>query len=297
LALSYLWVYCLVYLLAQLPIDDRTMQWTGWAYGALGLAILYIFDYGTTLKGWNTNSIAMIGMHSYLIFLVPYFKTNRVRDKLLVAAVTVLYISLLSPTGSRSGMLFALIAALFALNLLPRKLFYSKASIVIMLLLPLMIAVLVSLISLTPVMDGLNSWSYEHFSKPIFNGRDGLWINGFEILFNYPLLGAGSPALANWHNSAITCLTAYGCVGYVLWICGFYHIIDKARAKLTDSIVIGCVISFSVLYVQQSVELGFISSNPTLLGYVLLGLLMGRKKLLEQPQGAVERGCPSWDVN
>lgn len=280
---GYLWVFCLVYLLSKLKIDDMTMLWTGLIYGGLGFAFLFIFDYGTALNGWNTNSIAMIGCHSFLIFLVPFFREQRMRNKFLLIIAAWIFSILVSPTDSRSGALFALVGALFAIGLLPRSV-VSKNHFrtFICLILPLIISVIVISVSNSTIMEGLNIWSYQKFHKPIFNGRDDLWKYGFELLWQNPLIGTGNLNANNWHNSAITCLVATGILGFAFWIMAFGKIMNRARPYLNDYIVVGCFVSFIVLYVQQSVELGFISGNPTLLGYILLGLMLGRVRFLEE---------------
>lgn len=280
---GYLWVFCLVYLLSKLKIDDMTMLCTGLIYGGLGFAFLFIFDYGTALNGWNTNSIAMIGCHSFLIFLVPFFREQRMRNKFLLIIAAWIFSILVSPTDSRSGALFALVGALFAIGLLPRSVVsknHFRTSIC--LILPLIISVIVISVSNSTIMEGLNIWSYQKFHKPIFNGRDELWKYGFELLWQNPLIGTGNLNAANWHNSAITCLVATGILGYIFWIMAFGKIMVRAREFLDDYIVIGCFVSFIILYVQQSVELGFISGNPTLLGYIMLGLMLGRVRFLEE---------------
>lgn len=86
----------------------------------------------------------------------------------------------------------------------------------------------------------------------------------------------------NWHNSAIVCLTAYGAIGYILWIGSFNHMLNKAQAWLEDYIVQGCIVSFVVLYLQQTVELGLISQSPSILAYVILGMMFGRIKYLNR---------------
>lgn len=285
MGIEYIWVFCLVYLLSKIKINDRTMLWTGLIYGVLGFAILFIFDYGTALKGWNTNSIAMIGMHSFLVLLVPFFKEQQMRNKVILLIAAVAFSILISPTDSRSGILFAFVGTLFAIGLLPRGV-VSKNHFrtFICLILPLIISVIVISVSNSTIMDGLNIWSYQQFHKPIFNGRDDLWKYGFELLREHPLTGSGNLNAANWHNSAITCLVATGILGFVFWILTFGKIMDQARAYLEDYVVMGCFVSFIVLYEQQSVELGLISGNPTILGYIMLGLMLGRVRFLREQE-------------
>lgn len=281
--INYLWVFCLVYLLSKFKIDDATIFLIGVIYGALGFIILCIYNYGTALKGWNSNSIAMIAMHSFLVLLVPFFKEKRMRNKIILIILAVLFALLISSTDSRSGILFAFIGVLFAIGLLPRhSVTKNHLRTLFYLNLPLIIAVTVTIISNSSIMEGLNSWSYQEFEKPIFNGRDLLWKYGLELLRKTPLIGNGNLNEANWHNSAITCLVATGILGYGFWIASLGKIMDWARGFLRDYVVIGCFVSFLTLYVQQSVELGFISGNPTLLGYALLGVMLGRVRFLKE---------------
>lgn len=283
--IDYLWVFCLVYLLSKLKIDDRTMFWTGLIYGVLGFSVLFIFDYGTALKGWNTNSIAMIGMQSFLVMIVPLFKKQRMINKVFMLIAAGIFSILISPTDSRSSVLFAFVGTLFAIGLVPRGIVsknYFRTFICLML--PLIIAVIVIAVSNSTIMEGLNTWSYQQFSKPIFNGRDDLWKRGFELLWQNPFIGTGNLNAANWHNNAVACLVATGILGFAFWIMAFGRIMNRARSYLNDYIVVGCFVSFIVLYVQQSVELGFISDNPTLFGYILLGLMLGRVRFLEESE-------------
>lgn len=285
--IEYLWVFCLIYLLARMKIDEKTILWAGLVYGVMGFAILYIFDFGSTLKGWNTNSIAMIGMHSYLIMLVPFFKTHRFRSKLVLIASAFLFSYLVSPTNSRSGVLFGFLAVLLAIGVIPRKIVTGNRRITLLwLLAPLFIAIVVVMISKGGYMSALDQWSYRQFNKPIFNGRDELWEWGFNRLWTSPLLGKGNFNAANWHNSAVTCLVATGIAGFAFWIASFANILDRAREYLSDYVAAGCFVGFIVLYAQQSVELGFISGNPTLLGYILLGILLGRVNYLRKGEYA-----------
>lgn len=281
--INYLWVFCLVYLLSNLIIDEKTMLWIGLIYGFLGFAILFIFDYGSTLSGWNTNSIAMIGMHSYLIMLVPFFKTQQIRNKVILISTLILFSVLVFPTDSRSSILFGILAALFAIGIIPEKtISKNNFTVFLWLMIPLIIAFFVINISKGSHMTALNLWSYQRFSKPLFNGRDELWIQGFDKLKTSPIIGIGNFNAANWHNSAITCLVATGIAGFAFWVASFGQILNKVRYYLDDYLVTGCFISFIILYTQQSVELGFISGNPTLLGYILLGLMLGRVRCIER---------------
>lgn len=281
--IEYIWIFCLVYLLSKLKIDDKTMLWTGLIYGVLGFSILFIFNYKTLLKGWNANSIAMIGMQSFLVLIVPFFRKQQIKNKIFMFIATCFFSILILPTNSRSGVLFAFVGILFAIGLLPRDIILKNSFRTFMcLFLPLIIAIIVIIVSHSSFMDELNIWSYRQFHKPIFNARDILWEDGFKHLWHNPLIGTGNFNVANWHNSAITCLVATGVLGFAFWIMAFGKILEQVRVCLNDYIVVGCYVSFIVLYVQQSVELGFISSNPALLGYILLGIMLGRVRFLKE---------------
>lgn len=280
-AINYLWIFVIVYLLSLMEISESVLFFTGLIYGGAGFFILYIYNYGTILAGWNENSIAMIGMHSFLIFSIFYFKKGIIKNKIGLIIATIVFAILIQPTDSRSGILFLILGAMFALEFLPRNMIYGKQSrIMIVLMVPLIIALIVVAISSGEYMEILNIWSYEQFQKPIFNGRDELWNNGFDELFNHFFIGTGNLSTANWHNSAITCLVAYGSIGYILWVCVLKKIIEKALPYIQDSLIQGCIIAFCVLYLQQSVELGFISENPSMLPYIILGLMLGRVNYL-----------------
>jgi O-antigen ligase len=189
---------------------------------------------------------------------------------------------LINPTNSRSGILFLIIGTAFALNIIPRRIIYGKKGrILFFLIVPLIIAILVSIISGTNLADSLNTWSYKQFEKPIFNGRDELWIEGFKKLSESPFLGIGNPSTANWHNSAVSCLVGYGCIGYLFWIASLQNILKRAICWLDDYIIQGCVVAFIVLYLQQTVELGFIGESPSVLPYVMLGMMLGRIRYLK----------------
>ena len=282
--LDYLWVFCLIYVVSKIEINQTVMFWTGIIYGFLGAVILYIYNYGSLLKGWNENTIAMLGMHSFLIFIIPFFNRTQHKNKIILFISVSIFSFFILPTDSRSGILFLIIATLFALNILPRDIIRNKDNRIIFLALPLLIAFVCTLISKTPFFNSLEQWSFRNFNKPIFNGRDQIWDTGFKMLFDNLLFGCGNLITYNWHNSAIHCLTAYGILGYGFWLASFNKILSHANTYFSDYIVTGCFISFIVLWVQQSVELGFISQSPSLLPYIILGIMLGRINYLKTEQ-------------
>lgn len=283
--IDYLWVFCIIYILSKIELDDKSLFFIGLSYGVAGFVVLYIYNYGTVFKGWNENSIAMLGMYSFLMLLVPFFKENKLKNKIILLVVTFIFSSLISATNSRSGTLFMFLGVLLAINLLPRKIFNSSNFVIIFwLLVPLIVAIIVVVISKTPIIKNLDSWSIDKFNKPIFNGRDILFQTGIDYILLHPLFGNGRLSFLNWHNSAIACLVPFGIVGYTLWIMSFNKILSKATDYLNDYLVVGCFTSFMVLYIQQTVELGFISHSPNLLAYVMLGAMLGRIKFIKNRQ-------------
>lgn len=284
-AFDYLWVFCIIYLLSKIEINNTIMLWAGLIYGFLGAVILYIYNFGALLKGWNSNSIAMIGMHSFLVLIVPFFDRTSTRSKFMLLLATVVFSYLVFPTNSRSGILFLIIATLFALNIIPRNIIIGgKYRLIFILFVPLIITSIVAVLSNSQFFNSLNVWSITTFNKPIFNGRDQIWSEGFELLFKNLFFGCGNLITLNWHNSALHCLTAYGIVGYSFWLASFHRILYSVKKFFSDPYICGCYISFLVLWVQQSVELGFISASPSLLPYIILGLMLGRMRFLNKEE-------------
>ena len=282
MGVHYISVFMLVYILGKIRVHSYAMKWVSVIYMFLGILILYIFDYKSVLSGWNGNTIGMIGLYSFLIFLISFYDVKNLKNKLIILLVTGIYAWLIAPTDSRSSILFAIIAVLFAFSILPRKIILkNNKRYYWWLLLPLFIAIFVVIISHGSYMKNLDAWSLSKFDKPLFNGRDELWESGFNILKKYVLFGSGTVE-GNWHNCVVTVLVAYGCVGCCLWIKTFQKILAKGRYWINDKIVSGCIITFIIMYVQQSVELGLINEKPNILPYVVLGIMLGRVRLLDK---------------
>lgn len=280
--LHYLSVFALIYILSKMKVSAKAVRLTGGVYLILGIAVLYIFDYGNIFSGWNPNTIGMIGLYSYLIFLIPFYNCPKNSfSKLFLIVVTFIYMFLIEPTDSRSCTWFAIIAILVVLSIIPKTVIVkTNKKYLWLLLIPLFIAIVVILVSKSSYMQTLNLWSREKFKKTIFNGRDILWENGFQVLFQNFIFGRGSLE-GNWHNCMISILTAYGVVGGLLWILALNIIIKKGENWLNDIIVPGCIISFFIMYIQQSVELGLVHESPNLLPYIVLGMMLGRINYLK----------------
>lgn len=282
MGLHYLTGFILTYILSKLSVSKKAIRYTGVLYAIMGLGILYIYDYSSILSGWNGNSIGMIGLYSFLFLLISFSDIKHIQNKIIILAVTLVYMYLIEPTGSRSSTWFAIIAVLLILSIIPREfVIRTEGRIYLWLLLPMIIVLMVTYVSRMSYMQRLDAWSLQEFNKPIFNGRDKLWESGLTVLKNNVLLGRGELG-GNWHNCVLTALIAYGIIGGALWILSFQRILLKGKRWMKDSIVIGCIIIFLVIYVQQTVELGLICENPNYIPYIILGAMLGRIKSLKE---------------
>lgn len=277
IGLNCLWVFLVTYLLSQTRPDRKTLIWVGAAYAVLGLAILFIFNYMDALDGWNENTIAMIGLFSYLVFIIPYYGAHDWKSRIMLALVGAAYVVLIWPTDSRSCSIAIVIALLLVFRIIPaEKTLNSRKKIFWALQIPLIIALLGCLIALTADVEALNNWSLDKLGKTFFNGRDQIWLDSFKALLKTPLFGTGRIISGLYHNSAVACLAAYGIIGYSLWVGLFYVIFKDSLPFRKDVCIMGATIAFFVIFWQQSVELGLFSASPNLIPYIVLGLMLGR---------------------
>ena len=284
--IQYLWVFLLVLFLSKLSFTEKDFFWIGLFYGAAGFVVLLLFSQSRVFDGWNENSIAMIGVFSYLVMLVPLYKNRSRWSKVLIIALTVLFAYYVNPTNSRASILFMTVGVIFALGFIKRDLITKKGvRLTVFLFVPFLIALIAILVSNGAYMKNLNEWSNLHFGKPFFNGRDVLWKNGLSLFGSHFIVGTGSMLMGNWHNSAISALVAFGGVGYLFWLASMHDILRRAYPYMQDYLVQGCFVGFILIYFQQSMELGFFSTKPTLIPYVLLGLMLGRIRYLKTEMG------------
>ena len=278
-----LWPFLIVYILSLTRPNITALRMTAIAYGAMGMIVLYVFNYMDTLKGWNPNTIAMIGLFSFLVFTIPFYGMSGWRSFVLLPLVGTAYVILLWPTESRSCIIAIIATLAVVLRMIPvRGIFRTSTGMWVLMFVPLIIAIFISLFSIFGDISGLTQWSYETFNKPLFNGRDQIWINGFMQIFQRPLFGSGNNNAGYWHNSAVACLVAYGVVGYYFWVRILYQILKEGVPYMDDVAVIGSMAAFGIIYCHQSVELGFFAVNPSLLPYVILGILLGRVNYVKE---------------
>lgn len=204
-------------------------------------------------------------------------------QKVLMIAMTLMILAL----DSRSCVIGMLVLTAFSFGLLPKNLLLKKNWVRwICLLLPMIIALGTVLFQNSPLFTTLNSWSMEYFEKPIFNGRNTIWENGFISLLESPWLGHGKISNGYWHNSAVTILTAFGLVGYGLWVLYFEFVMGDATKFKEDKCLQCCVTAFLIIMFQQSFELGLVSTEGSLLPYLIIGVMMGRIRYLRHKTGA-----------
>lgn len=278
--LNYLWAFLVTFLVSLLRPTKHALRLTGFAYGALGLMILWLFQYTEILKGWNANSIAMIGLFSFMVFVIPYYGMRDKTSMLMLPSVGLVYALLIWPTESRSCIFSILFGLLFVFRIIRAdKLLSSRKAIVIVLFAQLFVAIFASLLSIFADMEILTAWSLETFNKTLFSGRDMTWRQGFKDFSEYFFFGNGDIITGYWHNSTMTCISAFGYVGFLLWVRFLYLILREGCGYTKDTCVCGSLLAFLVIYCQQSFELGLFAEDPNLIPYVILGILLGRIKL------------------
>lgn len=275
--LKTLWPFILVYIMSKTRPSVTAIRMTAISYAVLGLVVLWIFSYTDIFKGWNPNSIAMVGLFSFVSFTVPFFGMREWRSFIVMPLVGAAYVILLLPTDSRSCMLVIIIQLLMVLRIIPtKKLLEKPKAVALILLVPLWVAIFVVLLAKFGDTTGLTQWSYETFNKPFFNGRDETWAVGFRNIFRNPLFGNGLLDTGIWHNSAMACMSSIGIVGYALWIRLFYLILKEGLPYLDDICINGGFVAFLAISCHQSVELGIYSIEPNILPYIILGMILGR---------------------
>ena len=278
---SYVWVWLLIPLYAIFKIEKSDMKFIGWFYGIAGFVVLYFANYTDTFKGWDGNSISLIVFMSYIVFIATYADIRDKGNIIFLVIYSLIYFYLLNALGSRSVIGFSALLLLCVLSVIPFRSFLNKGTTILILLMPLLIAIFVVTIRNFATVMLLNRWSLIYFGKPLFNGRDRIWYFGFKWWMLNPVLGNGNLDTSRWHNSAITCLVSCGLFGYLVFIFAFYFVCKKALKYKEDKIVYGLLCAFFAVWMQQSVELGLISTIPNIMPYAILGLLYSRTHMLE----------------
>ncbi len=289
--INYLYSFIVIYLLSKVGVNEYAIKLTGFAYLIMGLGVLFIYNYSSVLSGWNENTMGMIGLYSYLFFLISYQNPIESKNKITIIIVSILYFLLIMPTNSRSCIFFAIIFILFTFGIFsPKIIVQNENKYFVWLLLPLFIATFVVIFRNTYLFQQLNDWSINTFNKTVFNGRDMLWKYCFESISQNLLFGSGTFA-GNWHNCVLTIMMGYGVVGTVVWILSLQRILFKGKKWIKDKIVSGCMVAFFMICFQQTVELGLVGENPNLIPYIILGMMLGRVRYLDNKYEKEGKDC------
>lgn len=282
-SLDYLWVFLVTYIVSCTRPSKTDLYMVSTAYAVLGLAILYIYGYMTALDGWNPNSIAMIGLFSFLVFTIPYYGVRNVRSMIMITLVGAAFVFLIWPTDSRSCSIAIVLHLLIVFRFIPfEKIFRKNWRIQLVLHIPLIVALFGCLLAATADMGALNAWSIDEFGKTLFSGRENTWKRALTTISNHLLFGTGYVDSGIYHNSAIACLVAYGIVGYGLWIALFEMMLKKTLPYWDDICVAGAISVFFVIFWQQSVELGMFAASPNIIPYAVLGVMLARVRSLQE---------------
>ena len=284
MAFDYLWVFLVVYTLSHTRPERETLYLVGIAYAVLGFVILFVYNFMSILSGWNDNSIAMIGLFSYMVFTIPFYGVRDKKSVIMLLLVGTVYSVLIWPTGSRSCILAIVLSWLIVFHILPlEKIFSSSGRLFLALQVPLVIALIGAFIAQNADVTVLERWSLSELGKPFFNGRDRMWLSAFRNLEDQFLLGTGNIAGNSYHhNCAVDCLASYGVVGYFLWIKLIHTVLKEALPYRRDICVGGALSAFILIFFQQSVERSLFSTAPNLIPYVILGLLLARVRVLKE---------------
>lgn len=277
---SYLVSFLTVYIISQGKITHKVIKYTGLAIAAMGLVVLDIYVNGTILKGWNDNAISMVGLFSFLYFSIYLISTRGKRKFWILNIITYIYLTLLLATDCRSGMLFSIVAVVgIVFSDKVKSWVTHRGAIMLILNIPLIIAILTIWISNTDLFYSLNKWSILNYDKTIFSGREILWNQAFTQLEQSYFIGTGK-FMMNYHNSGLAALSVFGVLGYIFWIKYFNINLSRLKRYIGDDIVFASLYAFCLLFLQQSVDLGFISPCPDLLPYMILGVGLGRIRYL-----------------
>lgn len=282
--LSYLTMIPLVYCFSKLRISSWAFQLSGYIIAGLGLFILFVYSRTSILEGWNDNHISMIGLFSYLYYSISLYGKMTGKKLTIGIAISILYVTMLNGTNSRSAMIFIVFALLLAYRgELFRKLLAKRKFVFIAVNIPLIISLLFIFFPDLFIFQYFEEWSMDNYGKSAFNGRDELWMEAYEGLSETYYLGVGE-FLMNHHNSAVAVLSVFGILGYICWYKLLAKPITYVRRFINDNLTFGFLASFLLIFWQQSFELGFVHSSPNMIPYMILGLGIARAREISMQQ-------------
>lgn len=278
--MEYGWLLLVPFVVGRIRISEQDARTIGLVCGGFAFAVLASNRFFGLFEGWNPNNIAMLAFLGCAVCSASPWRSglaiNLHRVYLLIMAFWVLQLD------SRSCFFGILpLLCLFAFNIIkPAYVLKKRLLRRLLLITPALIAVGVVLFQNAPIFDVLNDLSREYFGKPIFNGRNYTWEIGLQKWSENPWFGTGYINSGYWHNVAVTALTSFGLVGYLLWVGLFDHIMEQASVWKNDDVLSGCTVAFLSIMLQQSFELGLISTLGSMLPYLLLGIMLGRMRYL-----------------
>lgn len=281
---SYLMMVPLVFCFSELKVTAKIMLISGYIVAGLGLFILYVYSRTEILSGWNDNHISMIGLFSYIYYSISLYGNMTGRKLTIGLLISFLYVTMLNSTDSRSASIFIALSLILAYSGdIFRWLLLKKKFVFWALNVPLIVSLICIFFPNLFIFEYFDRWSMENFGKSAFNGRDLLWIESYERLFDTYLIGEGE-FLINHHNSAVAILSVFGVVGYVCW----YKLLSKPlqfmRGFSSDDLLLGFISSFFLIFWQQSFELGLVHSSPNMIPYMILGLGVARAREIKRYQ-------------
>ncbi len=280
--LQYLTAFMVIYIYANTRITQRTMAVSGLAVAIGGLFILGVYSFTDILKGWNDNAISILGIFSFFFYGISIYGQLSRRKIIEFVIISLLYIAALFSTASRGGMIFIVIAVLVLIYRDKlKRIMGSPKNVIIFLSIPLVVSLIVIAIANTSLYGQINAINLFETGKTLFNGREKIWMESYQKLIDSYLLGIGKFDF-NYHNSAVACLTAFGILGYIGWISLFKNYIKRCLPYIDDFVVYGAISSFYLIFIHQSIELGFISECPMHLPYMILGIALGRTRLYRE---------------
>lgn len=280
---TYLLTVPFVFCFAQKIIGIRFINISAYIVAGLGGVILLIYSRSEILSGWNDNAISMYGLFSFLYYSICLYGSLSKKEKYIGLAISVFFIYvLMNATNSRSGIIFIFLSVFMAYRgAIYRSMLMRRKFLILALNVPLFIALVVILLPNITLFQYLDQLSQQNFDKPLFNGRDILWLEAFQQLSHDYFLGAMEFKI-NYHNSAVAALAVFGVIGYICWYKILYRSLHYMQFYLCDDIVLGCFMAFILIYWQQSFDLGFISASPNMLPYAILGIGLGRVNTLRR---------------
>ena len=279
---TYLMMVPMVYCFSEQKVTARAMRNSGLIVAGLGLFVLYVYKNTDILSGWNDNHISMIGLFSYIYYSISLYGNMSGRKLTIGIAISFLYIIMLNATDSRSAIIFIILSAIFAYNgNLFRRLFEKKKFAFIALNIPIIITIVFIFFPNLFIFEYFEKWSLDNFDKDSFSGRDILWLEAYNRLFESYLIGEGKFTM-NHHNSGIAVLSVFGVIGYICWYKILAKLLRFVRMYVGDSLMFGFISSFFLIFWQQSFELGFVSPSPNMVPYMILGLGIARARELNK---------------